>query len=308
MNEMSTPFLAQAAGYHSPEDARRMQQLVQAMLSDRRHIALTSPDAETLAHYSRLLVRDLRQHPAVKVLPHLPSTSDVMLDRFNELLADLPLDAVVDRHTPMRRPVQVFVVHDTPALTAEELALLVRLVNDLPGANLRLVLVQERDLDFAGSLQALGPQVLHWNILPPGMTAAQVAEAERSREALRNALQGARDDARRGSMTTPTPSWMRRKPPAPSREAGPPPARRVATATARAITGPKERPPARPGRESRPAAPVSTSSPAASRTNWALLTGGLALSAALAIALGVWISTHTPASKTVAAATAGTPR
>lgn len=302
MNELQHPFVAQAAGYHSPEDARRMQQLVQAMLADRRHLALTSPDPDTLAHYSRLLVRDLRQHPAVKVLPHLPSTVDVMLARFNELLADLPVDDVVDRRAPRRGPVQVFVVHDTPALSAEELALLVRLVNDLPGANLRLVLVQERDLSFTGSLHALGPQVLHWNILPPGVTPAQAASAERSRQALRAALRGASSDEA-AALSGLRPSWMKAEPSmgsTPLRSSGlgtvgrsTPPARNAGKAAAPAgkttakVSAKKGAPAA--GRESAGAA-----SPAA-RRNWMLLTGGIAVSAALAIGLGTWITWHLPA-------------
>ncbi len=191
---MTTPamtFLTQAAGYHSPGDAQKMQALVQAMLADRRHIALTSPDTPTLEHYSRLLVRDLRQQDGVKVLAHLPSSTEALLQQFNTLLAEMKLSEVIARHGAPQPPVRVFLVHDSAALTSAEFALLVRLVNDLPGANLRIVLIQDRDITATGSLVALGPQVLHWHILPPGMEARPAtvsASREEAREALRQAL------------------------------------------------------------------------------------------------------------------------
>ena len=316
---LASSFIAQAAGYHSPDDARRMQQLVQAMLADRRHIALTSPDADTLAHYSRLLVRDLRSNPGVRVLAHLPSTSEVMLDKFNELLADLPLDHGVDRRAPVRRPVQVFVVHDTPSLKPEELSLLVRLVNDLPGANLRLVLVQDRDLAVTASLQALGPQVLHWNILPPGMTATQAARAEGSREALKEALKEAmRESPQRHAADA---AVGRREPrgmlapgiaigqsfsrttgkATPIAKAGAKAgAKTAAKGSAKSVARPATNPSAKAGGKAATASPATANA----RRNRFILAGGLALSAALATTLGVWISMHAPAAKSVAAAPA----
>lgn len=283
-------FQVQPEGYHSAEDARRMQQLARAMLADRRPLALSSPDPETLAHYARLLVRDLRQDPQVKVLPHLPSTTDLLLAHVNQLVADLPVDAVVDRRLSPQRPAQVLVVHDTPQLTADALALLVRLVADLPGANLRLVLVQGRDLAVSENLKGLGPNVLHWNILPPGVTAADAAQAERARQALRDALHDAQRTAPGSGSAreagprlqgAPAPSWVKRPAPA------------LVAKT--------------PARAARPRAEAGVTANAAARRNWVMLTSGLVLSAVLAVALGLWISTHTPAPRQLAgAATAAT--
>lgn len=305
MTKKIAPILIKQDGFHSLDDARRMQQMAKAMLVDRRHLALTSPDPELLAHYSRLLVRDLREDPQVTVLPHLPTTSEYLLDHINGLLAELPMDQVLDREAARRRPVQVLVVPDTPQLTTEGLTLLVRLVNDLPGANLRLVLVQGRDLAVTESLRALGPQLLHWNILPPGMTTAQAADSERARQALREAMQeGLRDDSPPG-RASPRPSkravgTAAATPSAWARSAQPAWAGQNAPALAAQAVS-------RPGRKGAVRASGSPASPLADtqtnvRHNWVLLTGGLLLSAALAAALAAWISAHTPAPRPIAAA------
>lgn len=305
MTKPTDAFQVQPEGFHSAEDARRMQQMANAMLADRRHLALTCSDPELLAHYSRLMVRDLRRHPQVKVLPHLPSNSESLLDHINRLLADMPVDQVLDRQVAAHRPVQVLVVPDTPQLSAESLTLLVRLVNDLPGANLRLVLVQARDLAVTESLRALGPQLLHWNILPPGMTAAQVAHAERAREALRAAMQAGPQDDLSGGRADPRASAGRRTgrrdvtavpalgPTAPGAKAAP------AWARSAKPTGGVQPAPAFAARAGRKA-------PTTTQRHWMLLTGGLVVSAALAAALGLWISTHTPAPRPMSQAAPST--
>ncbi len=294
---MTTPamtFLTQAAGYHSPDDAQKMQALLQAMLAERRHIALTSPDTPTLEHYSRLLVRDLRQQPDVKVVAHLPSSTEALLHQFNQLLAELKLSEVVARHGAPRPPVRVFLVHDSAALSSAEFALLVRLVNDLPGANLRIVLIQDRDITTTGSLVALGPQVLHWHIQPPGMETRPAVDSpsrEEAREALRQALRespepreprSAREPfaaATTGAAALPAaartaPTWRQRRTPAATAHASTP---SFATG-AQARSGPL---PAHPGQSK-------------VRRNRVMLVAGLFLSAGLAGALGMWLSMHQP--------------
>lgn len=304
MTKKIDPFLVKHDGFHSIDDARRMQQMAKAMLTERRHLALTSPDPELLAHYSRLLVRELREDPQVTVLPHLPTTSEYLLDHINGLLAELPIDQVLDRQAVQHRPVQVLVVPDTPQLTTEGLTLLVRLVNDLPGANLRLVLVQGRDLAVTESLRALGPQLLHWNILPPGMTAAQAAHAERARAALREAMQaGLRDDptpgrtgprserSAPGLTSTAAPAWARSAPPSWAGKHAPGIAARTGTRPDRSTADGAAATQTRTLAETR----------ATDRRNLIIVTSGLILSAALAAALAAWISAHTPAPSPTAA-------
>lgn len=187
----SSQPLPQANGYYSLEDEKRMQALVRALLEGRRAIALSSASNEALDHYSRLLVRDLRQHDHVKVVAHSPGSCDQLVQQVNALLDDLPLAQVVARDELTVRPIHVFVVHDSPTLSGTEFALLVRLVNDLPGANLRIALIQDRDFAVTGNLQALGAQALHWRVQVAGMPAS--ANTDASRQALREAMREAPD-------------------------------------------------------------------------------------------------------------------
>jgi hypothetical protein len=313
--------LPEANGYYSTEDESRMQALVRALLEGRRPIALSSASNEALDHYSRLLVRDLRQHDHVRVVAHMPGSCDKLVQQVNELLADRPLSDVVTRKDSAQQPVHVFVVHDSPTLSSAEFALLVRLVNDLPGANLRIALIQDRDFAVTGNLQALGAQTLHWRIPVAGMPAS--ASTEASRQALREALRESPDvlppwaqpaeekPARRPWRW----AFWRRPEPAPAARtaakghaarktaAAAKPAKPLARTAAQAAKGlakqgakPGPKPGAKPSARtvsktaSRNAPAQARPEDTAARRNRVVLVSGIVLSAALAGALATWLS------------------
>ncbi len=305
--------LPEANGYYSTEDEQRMQAMVRALLQGRRHIALSSASNEALDHYSRLLVRDLRQHEHVRVVAHLPGSCDKLVQQVNDLLSDLPLSQVVTRNGAEQRPVHVFVVHDSPTLSNAEFALLVRLVNDLSGANLRIALIQDRDFAVTGNLQALGAQALHWRIHVAGMPAS--ASTEASRQALREAMRESPDTLppwARASDEKPARRrwrwafWRRAEPAAPARPgttARRPTSSKAAPPSARTAAKGASKPLAKAGARSgvKPAAKAAAKPNArgtraprpeevAARRNRAVLVGGILLSATLAGALGTWLS------------------
>ncbi len=313
MNAPSIPpmhgLLAQASGYHSTEDALRMQALVRALLEGRRPIALSSPDAATLEHYSRLLVRDLRQQEGVRIIAHLAGSHDKLVQQVNDLLADVPLAHVVRRDANPTRPTHVFVVHDSPDLTSAEFALLVRLVGDLPGANLRLVLIQDRDPAVSDCLQALGPQALHWHI--QAADSGEQAAPEASRAARKTALREAMLEAPNTLPPWAQPAQPRRRwrlafwrradaqpAPAPAeRPRATMPDRKVDKhASSLAPRNSLRAPAGKPGRGRAAASPANAQ---ARRNRW-ILVSGLCLSAVLAGTMGAWLSTHQPAPRAAA--------
>jgi hypothetical protein len=281
--------LAQANGYYRAEDEQRVQTLIQALLDGRRPIALSCASTDTLDHYSRLLVRDLRQHAHVQVLAHRPGSCDKLVQQINDLLADVPLADVIARDNAPAPRIHVFVVHDSPTLSTGEFALLVRLVNDLPGANLRIALIQDRDFAVTGNLQALGAQALHWRIQVPGMPPS--GSSETSREALRDALREAPETLPPWARAPNDPPVRRRwrlafwRRPAP-REATPTAPTRPLTKPASAARGAVTRP---PSKAAQAAARVRAENSAA-RRNRTVLISGVLLSAALAGMLGTWLS------------------
>ena len=288
--------LPEANGYYSLDDEKRMKALVRALLEGGRPIALSSASSDALDHYSRLLVRDLRQHEHVKVMAHLPGSSDKLVQQVNDLLADLPLSDVITRDPAAARPVHIFVVHDSPTLSSAEFALLVRLVNDLPGANLRIALIQDRDFAVTGNLEVMGAQALHWRIQVAGMPASVSSQA--TREAMREALREPPETLPPWAVTQESKPTRRRwrlafwRRDEPTTGAKTPARTTQAKTTVRPLARPAARAAAKPlvsktVAGQRKAAPAIDS---VARRNRVILVGGVLLSAALAAGLGTWLS------------------
>lgn len=164
---MNTPRLDPDMSTASNE--QWMQQLPairRALLNEQRHIVVSSASTQVLEEAGIALVRDLLKIPGVKVLSQQPATTEVILQRFNKLLADIPVDNALERDAGRPEAIHVFVVHDGPSLQNSDFALMARLVSDLPGAHMRLVVIVDTAVSAQERVQAVGRKALHWAVGP----------------------------------------------------------------------------------------------------------------------------------------------
>lgn len=197
-------------GYRSQDDARQVASLVEDLIVHRKHVALSCSDADMLDHYSRLLVRDLRQHDGVKVVPYFPSSTEMLLARLNEMLARITIEQAMRRDPDQGQDIHVFVLHDTPSLANAELTLLVRLINDLPGTNLRLLLVLDSEDQQHARLPLLGKRSRHWDVPAPAAADAvwlqELAPLDKPIPVLKETV----NDKNQQPQTEPKLSWWSR--------------------------------------------------------------------------------------------------
>ena len=102
-----------------------------------------STNDEVLDHYGRLVIKKLRLIPDLQVEVFLPANTEALLDRFNEILAGLSLtDARNAASSPAPR--RVMIAHDGKAISARDLQLIARLIQEHPaiGAKLLVKLTQ----------------------------------------------------------------------------------------------------------------------------------------------------------------------
>jgi hypothetical protein len=137
-----------------------------ALLNEQRHIVVSSGSSTVLDEAGIALVRDLLKIPGVKVLSQQPASTDVILQRFNKLLADIPVDNALERDAGRAEAIHVFVVHDGPSIQNSDYTLMARLVSDLPGAHLRLVVIVDTAVSVQERVQAVGRKGLHWAVGP----------------------------------------------------------------------------------------------------------------------------------------------
>ena len=152
------------------EDIALCDRLCDQLLHGGANVALTGTNRAAIDHYGKILARRLRSLQDTRVEVFLPSTSEALIARFNEILAARPMaEAMQDRSNETESPVRILFSPEARSMSAREGRLLARLVSSFPGANTRLVLLHDEneDSDQQQVLELLGKRLLRWPVLPP---------------------------------------------------------------------------------------------------------------------------------------------
>lgn len=149
-------------------DLRRFDYVMRGVREDSLSLALSSENDGVLDHYGRLLINKLRKSDGLQIEVFLPQNTEALLERFNQILADLSIDEARNAETS-QAPRRVLLAHDAKAISERDLQLLARLVQDFPGAHVSLVLL----VDKAGlqmhekTIEKFGQRMLRWPLETP---------------------------------------------------------------------------------------------------------------------------------------------
>ena len=149
-------------------DRKRFEYVMRAVCNDGQCLALSSSNESVLDHYGRLVINKLRQTPDLQIEVFLPTSTEALLDRFNQILAGLSLTDARDAITSPA-PRRVLVAHDARSIDPRDIGLMARLIADFPGANTSLVLFldQSRERQHDRLLESFGQRLLRWPVEAP---------------------------------------------------------------------------------------------------------------------------------------------
>ena len=172
MTDTTSPQFAQDDLFLRDADRERMALAYGALIAKRQSLLLASSSDVLLEHYGKMLVQQLRRHDDVQVEVYFPSSSEALIQRFNDVLAPMSLeDAVSTQGAGL--PARILVLHDARSVQASQLELLARLVNDFPGANVRVVLLINTQSQLEKDLAAFGKRMSRWTIDVPDVEGGQ---------------------------------------------------------------------------------------------------------------------------------------
>lgn len=166
--EMSNDTVGSEGIFLRTADRRRFDYVMRGVQQQSLSLALSSEHDGVLDHYGRLVINKLRKMDDLQIEVFLPQNTEALLDRFNQILSGLSLDDARNGDSSPA-PRRVLIAHDAKAISARDLQLLSRLVQDFPGANVSLVLL----LDRTGiglhekSLDNFGQRMLRWPLEQP---------------------------------------------------------------------------------------------------------------------------------------------
>lgn len=182
MSDFNVNVNLDAAGmaplYFRNADRLRLEGCVAGLLRDGRSLALSSNREAALDHYSRLLFARLRESsPSTQLEVYFPADTAAMLARFNEVLASQSVQQAmkVSGAEPVAR---IMIVHDAGALADHEVQLLARLVQNFPGANIRIVLLLGTSARSRKIFESFDRRMLRWDIEAPTPEQAEAMLAQ----------------------------------------------------------------------------------------------------------------------------------
>ncbi len=166
-----TPTFSPEDLFLRDSDRERLAMSYNVSVTKRQSLLMISDSDVLLEHYGRMLIRMLRETTDVEVEVFFPSSTDALIQRFNDILAPLSVEDAMATQGPVL-PARVLVMHDAVAVQRQQVELLARLVNDFPGANVRLVMLMNTGADAAPDLSSFGKRTSRWTIEKPSVGAA----------------------------------------------------------------------------------------------------------------------------------------
>ena len=145
-----------------------------ALVNEHLGLVVASQTPALLNYYSRMLVARLRKIKGINLEVFLPTTTDGLLKKFNDLLTNMSLEQAKNQPVD-EASFNIMVVHDANSVAEEQWVLLTRLMADFPGVNLRLVLFLDERLagEHDSLISRIGKDLHRWTILPPTPDQAQ---------------------------------------------------------------------------------------------------------------------------------------
>jgi hypothetical protein len=145
------------------------------IVRDGMSLAIIGANDACIDHYCRMLVKRLMVVPEIELEVHSPTSTEELLDRFNEILTSLSTAQAMDRRNPLA-PLRILILSKADQINPAGARLLARLVNSFPGANTQLILLQP-DSAREALLDLFGKRLLRWFVPLPSREDAMAMHA-----------------------------------------------------------------------------------------------------------------------------------
>lgn len=160
--------------FYSKRDKLNFLSALNAVVNENLSLAIVSETPALLNYYSRMLIARLRKIKGINLEVFLPTTTDGLLKKFNDILADMTLEEAKEQPTG-DASFNVMVIHDANSVAEEQWVLLSRLMSDFPGVNVRLILFLDERLagEHDSLIGRLGKDLFRWRASSPTLEQAR---------------------------------------------------------------------------------------------------------------------------------------
>jgi len=167
-------FLDHGDILYSRKDKNNFRQSLDAVTEHSMGLAVIGDNEATLTHYSRIFISRLRKERELNLEIFPPTNTEELLKKFNQLLSQMTMDQA-RQNSPAHKPVTLMLVNDANVVEPEQWKLLLQLLSDFPGINIRMVLFINKATwpRYDETLMLLGRNIYRWDIKIPSVLEAK---------------------------------------------------------------------------------------------------------------------------------------
>ena len=156
------------------EDIEFANGIADAIAGDLTSLELIGHSRAAIDHYGRMLLKRLRQHPNLELEAYLPVGVESLVDQFNAALSSISMSEATGS-TNTAKPVKVFISSEISDGNSRDGRMLSRLVNNFPGANIKLIWVHQEpdEIERSEAIEFASKNAARWYVRTP--TAAEAA-------------------------------------------------------------------------------------------------------------------------------------
>jgi hypothetical protein len=153
--------------YFRAFDRLQIDTYISALQKECKSLVLISLHQELLDYYGEVVVKRLNQEfPKTSVEVFLPSDTNGLLDKFNAILNNLSFE-LATKASVQNAPDKVWLIQNANALGIKELELLLRLIENFPGAGICALVLYQSTPDTSPTLFENNARVSTWPLLMP---------------------------------------------------------------------------------------------------------------------------------------------
>jgi hypothetical protein len=148
-------------------DRLQIESYLTALQRDNKSLVLLSKHKALLSYYGELVVQRIhRAFPQSSLEVLLPADTEGLLERFNAILNNLSFE-VATRPNPKGKPDKIWLIQDAKALGEKDIQILLKLIENFPGAGICAVLMFDSSETEALSIFENNPKINTWVLSLP---------------------------------------------------------------------------------------------------------------------------------------------
>ena len=163
-------------------DRLQIESYLTALRQDKKSLVLLSKHPELLSYYGELVVKRISQEfkeTSIEVL--LPADTEGLLERFNSILNSLSFE-VATKPNLKGVPDKIWLIQDANALGEKDIQILLKLIENFPGAGISAILMFETRTNDALAIFESNPKINTWllNLPTPEQKLNTIQQARRN--------------------------------------------------------------------------------------------------------------------------------